>query len=338
MRKPWYRKGRGYYLELETGKQVKLGDTEEEAHDKWDELRHAAIDGDDPLMEAIAESFLESVATTKSESTLAWYTNYVAAFASLHQGKTVGDLKRRHLTEWVEASFTSPSSRSAAIRSIKRCFQWAVEQEHLKLNPFSGVKAPSIGRREVLVSEDTHTRIINEIGNARHRRPFRLVLIALRISGCRPQELASLTAESYVPDIRAWVLPKHKTVKRTQRPRVIRMCACLDAIRRILTHARPSGPLFLNADKNPWKRQAIVSRMDRLRKKLDLPAGTVAYSYRHGYITDALMNGVDIATVAELAGHSSAAMITRHYAHLDQRGEHLAASAQKARTRRAAET
>ena len=35
-------------------------------------------------------------------------------------------------------------------------------------------------------------------------------------------------------------------------------------------------------------------------------AGVVAYCYRHSFATNALVNGVGIAQVAELLGHSSA--------------------------------
>ena len=42
----------------------------------------------------------------------------------------------------------------------------------------------------------------------------------------------------------------------------------------------------------------------------------MAYSYRHTYATRAIMNGTDVATVAELFGHTDVGMIQRHYGHL----------------------
>jgi site-specific recombinase XerD len=70
--------------------------------------------------------------------------------------------------------------------------------------------------------------------------------------------------------------------------------------------------------------------MKQLRRKLDLPKGTVAYAYRHSYATRALMNGTDLATVAELLGHGDLKMLGQHYGHLDKQKEHLKRAAARA--------
>ena len=49
----------------------------------------------------------------------------------------------------------------------------------------------------------------------------------------------------------------------------------------------------------------------------DLPAETTAYTMRHSVITDLVADGLDLFTVAALAG-TSVAMIERHYGHLQQ--------------------
>jgi integrase len=71
--------------------------------------------------------------------------------------------------------------------------------------------------------------------------------------------------------------------------------------------------------------------MRRLRAALGLPAGTVAYSFRHTFTTDGLTRGVNTATMAELLGNRDTGMIDRHYGHLDQRAEHLRESLTQAR-------
>ena len=47
----------------------------------------------------------------------------------------------------------------------------------------------------------------------------------------------------------------------------------------------------------------------------------MAYTLRHSAITDLVTGGLDLLTVAQLAG-TSVAMIERHYGHL--RGDHAA--------------
>jgi integrase len=80
----------------------------------------------------------------------------------------------------------------------------------------------------------------------------------------------------------------------------------------------------------PWTRNAIRIRFRRLRKRLGLPKGVVAYTYRHSFCTDALEKGVPIATVAELMGHVDSKMVSAVYSKLSQRRQHLSDMATKA--------
>ena len=54
------------------------------------------------------------------------------------------------------------------------------------------------------------------------------------------------------------------------------------------------------------------------------------YTFRHSWCTHALERGVDAVTVATLMGHRDTTMISRHYAHLIQRRDHLRESVRKA--------
>lgn len=55
------------------------------------------------------------------------------------------------------------------------------------------------------------------------------------------------------------------------------------------------------------------------------------YAFRHSFITEALVRGVDAVTVSVLAGHRDTTMISRHYAHLTDKADHLREAARKAR-------
>ena len=55
------------------------------------------------------------------------------------------------------------------------------------------------------------------------------------------------------------------------------------------------------------------------------------YALRHSYVTEALVRGVDAVTVSVLVGHRDTTMISRHYAHLAVRPDHLGAAARRAR-------
>ena len=56
----------------------------------------------------------------------------------------------------------------------------------------------------------------------------------------------------------------------------------------------------------------------------------VPYTRRHSFVSDALENGVGIAQVAELLGHTDTRMVSRHYGHLNQKVAHMKDAAKKA--------
>jgi integrase len=54
------------------------------------------------------------------------------------------------------------------------------------------------------------------------------------------------------------------------------------------------------------------------------------YAFRHSRITESLVNGLDAVTVSILAGHRDTSMISRHYAHLTQKHDHMRDAANRA--------
>jgi len=127
------------------------------------------------------------------------------------------------------------------------------------------------------------------------------------------------------------VIEQHKTAKKTGKPRVIYLAPEMLEMSRRLVAERPEGPLFPSRKMNrPFSKNAIRIRFRRLREKLPHLNGVVAYTYRHSYATDALENGVGIAQVAELLGHTDTRMVSRNYGHLNQKVAHMREAAKKA--------
>jgi len=84
---------------------------------------------------------------------------------------------------------------------------------------------------------------------------------------------------------------------------------------------RPAAPgheeaLFLTNLGNRIRPRNIQAAFDYYRQHLNLQAFT-PHSLRHAYITRLLQLGVDVATVAKLAGHSSPNITLSVYAHTD---------------------
>ncbi len=76
----------------------------------------------------------------------------------------------------------------------------------------------------------------------------------------------------------------------------------------------PDAPLLMNGGK-AWQRHQWDKGIRAAADRAKLPTGTVAYTLRHSWITEALMGGMSTLEVARLTG-TSLTMIERHYGHL----------------------
>ena len=120
--------------------------------------------------------------------------------------------------------------------------------------------------------------------------------------------------------------------KGKQRNRVIYLNETALEIVKRLCKQHSSGPIYRNSRGEPWNRNSIRLRFRKFKTKLGIP-DLCSTAIRHVFTTEALKNGVNPVALAELLGHTSTAMISRHYSHLFQNPDYLREQAKKA-TRR----
>lgn len=336
MRKPWFRKQTGWwYFTDDNGEQHKLSKDEKEARDEW-HRRCLAADDSSPnaRLDAVADSFLDWTKMHRAPNTYEWYVTALTAVCEGMGATPIRQLKKHQVRKWVDSSGKSAGTRRAYITAIRRVITWAIDEGIIQKDPIGRLERPPTERREVLVSAEDYARAVESAdvgrGSQYRRGAFRVFLVALRHSGARPSEVAHAEARNFVEEAGVWTLDKHKTRRKTGRDRIIYLSPCLVTLSRILAAARPIGPMFLNGEGNPWTPNAIRCRMRRLRERLDLPPGTVAYALRHTFATEGLLNGVEEPIMAELLGHTSTAMLSKHYSHLGQRAQVIRRAATKA--------
>lgn len=73
--------------------------------------------------------------------------------------------------------------------------------------------------------------------------------------------------------------------------------------------------ILVQADGKPWKKDAWKGPIKEAARAAELPASTTAYTLRHSVITDLVVAGVPLLTIAQIAG-TSVRMIELHYGHL----------------------
>jgi integrase len=157
---------------------------------------------------------------------------------------------------------------------------------------------------------------------------FKTILYALWATGCRPKEARTLTWDQVRED--RWVLQNHKTAHKTRKPRVIYLNASMRKLMALLRRRSTAANVFLNSRGCPWTTNAVRIRIGRLKSALGLKADVCAYLLRHAFGTNAILKGVDVATVAELMGHTSLEMVSTVYLHLADQRQHLTAAVEKA--------
>jgi integrase len=352
-RKPWYRKSKdAWYVEV-AGRQRLLGKHPEgapapkksprtgiwnapqeiqaafrtliDSHERGEALK---ADPRRVLAREVCDRHLIAVEKAVEIDTFNFYKKYLQSFCDLHGTVRASELKPLHVTEWLDAHPGWKASRRHAIIAVKRCFKWAEEEGVIDRDPFRAVKKPAVGRRDRILSPAEKKEILETIKD----RPFREFVFALYETGCRPSEVARVAAENFDEAKGVWVFDKHKTRKRTGKPRVVYLTPAMVGLTKELAKKYPTGPLFRgNRNKKGFTRNGIRCRFRRLRAKLPHLNAVVSYTARHTYCTEALANGVGVMDVAELMGHQGTSMVEAHYAHLDQKTQHMLDAARRAR-------
>jgi integrase len=334
--KPWYRAPRQtWFVEVE-GKQVVLAKgpkaaTQKEAWEAFNKLMER-VDAPDPnaQLNTVASLFGRFLGWTKKKKAPATYDQRKAFLKSFVKFKKVRTMRPERVTvqlveDWLDAHPKWKNSRRHAILCVLSAFNWAVKRKLLSSNPATGIEIPSQGRVLTYLTKEQRKTIFE----ASKAQSFKDLLTALEQTGCRPGEASSVEAKHINLELGVWVLPKHKTAKKTGKPRTVYLNPAMLELSRTLMAKNPEGPIFRNHRKKPWNRNAIRCRFRVLRKRFPEFGHFTSYSYRRAFITDALVNGVEIAKVAELVG-TSINMVMRHYSQLQERTAHMREMASKA--------
>lgn len=273
----------------------------------------------------VCDLFLSHSERHNERATYLWYKHFLQSFSTLYGRTAAHELKPIHVSKWLDANTWKGGRRNAVI-AVKRAFNWADKQGVLSPNPLRNVEKPPAGRRTRLVTPAERDEILAAVKD----RNFREFLTALYLTGCRPSEVSRVTAANVNLDLGVWIFDQHKTGKKTGKPRIIYLSPEMLEMSRRLIAEHPEGPLFPSRKLGPFSKNAIRIRFRRLREKLPHLKGVVAYAYRHSYASDALVNGVGIAEVAELLGHTDTRMVSKHYGHLNQKVAHMRDAAKRA--------
>lgn len=280
--KPWFREDRQAYFVTINGTRHNLGPDKKEADRRFHELMarpdlsptqsHTNAPTIPPqtgplTVAEVFEKFLDWCQKHRSERTYEWSQKHIQAFCD--HLKTAGtmsaaDLRPFHVVEWVDSKATwGANQKRGAIVALTRPFNWAAKLGYITVSPVRGIEKPTPTKRDSRMTPADFEQLLGHVKD----EPFRDLLTFAYEAGCRPQEARLVEARHLKLGQHRVEIPPTEA-KGKKRWRVIYLSETAAAIVRRLAELRPTGPLFLNVDGNPWEAQAIVCRFQRLLVKL----------------------------------------------------------------------
>ncbi len=137
-------------------------------------------------------------------------------------------------------------------------------------------------------------------------------------TGARTSELLTARVADFQTRSRQIVLGSHKRSEtlKVPIPRAIALNDEAFAISQRRCEGRAGGEPIFTQPRNgrPWDRHAVAERFRAIRERAKVRDSITIYSFRHFWISEMLMAGVDVLLVARVAG-TSVAMIERVYGH-----------------------
>lgn len=318
---PWYRHGKRAWYVWHEAKQVRLHADKEEAFRLW----HALLAGERSLVgvgaggPTVGELAARYLADLKRRvrpvtfKTKGWAADQLVrehghepALGFDAQAYLNGHPEWGRSTRWFVAGI------------LKAIYALGLRDGLLSVNPLRDWAVPGPqSKGEVRASSEDILRFIQESPGG-----YREALAFLYLTGCRPGEMARLEASHVNLAAGCVVYRQHKT-DRVSRPRVIHLTPSALVIVQTQILLYPTGHLFRNQFGDSIDLTTFGRYVWRFRERYGLGSGFTLYSMRHAFATDALASGVPDAVVSALLGHTSTAMLHKHYNHLSGRTQVL---------------
>ncbi|MEO6277367.1 tyrosine-type recombinase/integrase [Roseateles sp.] len=291
-----------------------------------------------PTLRSVCENYVKHVRSTagKGDGTA---DDLTARFARWVDDAPIGrvlvtKLTRRQVEAWraelaatpvlIDPHAKEPRTRVRAASSVNRdcaALRAALNYAHdmgdvttdmawrVALRPTKGAD----GRRTVYLDREQRRRLL---GSA--EADFAPFLTGMTYLPLRPGALAALTAGDF--DRKNGVLRIGKD-KAGQERRIKLPTFTAATFSKLAKDKLPAAPLFAQFSGRVWTKDAWKKPMRSAAIAAALPPGTVLYTLRHSTITDLVVGGLDLLSVAQLSG-TSVEMIEKHYGHL--RADHAA--------------
>lgn len=232
-------------------------------------------------------------------------------------------LNTEQLTLWLNDKTinASTSTVNRRIATLKRFYQWGVEQEHFQQNPAATLRTVKSRSAKPKALSSSQVEALLAAPNVEHPLGLRdkAMLELLYATGIRASELVDLTLEQ---------LDRAQSVLRVIHPnqqteRLIPLSPdTLVWLEDYLNKARPhilnqhrSQAVFVSTHGDHMTRQGFWLIIKKYAQQAQINESLSPHSLRHAFATHLLNNGADLNMVQLLLGHKSPST-TQIYSHI----------------------
>lgn len=244
-------------------------------------------------------------------------TAHIQNFAKVDQLTILNFLKQQ------QSAGKARNSVTRMVSTLRRFFQYLVQNEKLTVDPMAEVKAPKKGRPlpQVLTVSEVNQLLAAPDTSNKYGIRDRAILEVMYATGLRVSELVHLKMGELHLE-----MGLIQTVGKGNKERIIPIGdVAIDWIDRYLNQSRPlllkqrtSPYLFLNAHGSGLSRQSIWQKIQTYVSIAGIRKHVTPHTLRHSFATHILENGADLRIVQELLGHSDIST-TQIYTHISKK-------------------
>lgn len=265
--------------------------------------------------------------------TLRWYRAMLTPVAAALAGLGIDTVTTNHLRAYVirlrerhayqdapqraeTNAGLSPASLQSHHRALSRFFAWCKDEYALAASPMDRIRMPKAQRKQPkAVDLADLKRLVDATGGDARGARDRAILIFLADTGCRVGGLLGLRpADLDLDRGRAVVCEKG------DKTRVVPFTRFTAHMIRLWLATRPvqASTLFCGLSEphyaTPLTYAGVYQILLRLKRKAGVTGRVNPHSFRHGFAREYLINGGDLATLAQLMGHTSVTVTASYYA------------------------
>lgn len=236
----------------------------------------------------------------------------------------IGDIGPEELQEWVNkmSGEISPDTVKGVWRTFHTVMEDAVRLGVLKSNPVAGADLPKKAERRMSVLDSTEFSAFLEA--AERTGDYRGVFEFLLLTGIRVGECLGMTVGQYdkakgsvLVDRQYNINTRKTTGTKSGRSREVFLCGRAKRILEEKIEGKGGGDLVFDKGGGVIPYQTLYKHFKRAAAEFGRPELRI-HDLRHSFATAALKSGVDVKTLQETLGHSSAVMTLDLYSHASE--------------------